>query len=100
MNFGRRPSRSRRSSVCLELVDAHAVLVDADLDDLGLVGAERRHGAGVGRRLGDDHVARIDQRLADEVDDLLAAGRDEHVVGVDVRALLGHHLGDAAASAP
>ena len=57
--------------------------VHLDLHDVGLVGEKRRHGAGVGRRLGDDHVARVDQRLADEVDHLLAAGRDEHLVRVD-----------------
>ena len=91
MNFGRRPSRSRRSSVLLELVDAHAVVVHRDLHDVGLVGAEGRHGAGVRRRLGDDDVAGVDERLADQVDDLLAAGGDEHVLGVDVHALGGHH---------
>ena len=64
----------------LEQVDAHAVGVHLDLHDVGLVGAERGHGAGIGRALGDDHVARIDQRLADEVDHLLAAGRDEQLV--------------------
>ena len=78
MNFGRRPSRSRRSSVSSSSSIAHAVGVHLDLHDVGLVGAERRHRARVGRRLGDDHVARVDQRLADEVDHLLAAGRDEH----------------------
>ena len=95
MNFGRRPSRVEAVERLLELVDAHAVVVHRDLHDVGLVGAERRDGAGVGRRLGDDHVAGVDQRLADEVDDLLAAGRDEDVLGVDRRALGGHHLGDA-----
>ena len=83
MNFGRRPSRSRRVERLLELVDAHAVGVHLDLHDVGLV-ARTRHGARVGRRLGDDHVAGVDQRLADQVDHLLAAGGDDHVVGVDV----------------
>ena len=69
--------------------------VHLDLLDLGLVGAERRHRARVGRRLGDDHVAGVDQRLADEVDHLLAAGRDDHLGGVDRRALGRHHLDDA-----
>ena len=80
MNFGRRPSASRRSSVASSSSIAHPVAVHRDLHDVGLVGAERRDGAGVGRRLGDDDVAGVDERLADEVDDLLAAGRDEHVV--------------------
>ena len=84
----------------LELVDEHPVAVHRDLHDVGLVGGERRDRAGVGRRLGDDDVAGIDERLADEVDDLLAAGRDEDVGGVDLRALRGHHLDDRLAHAP
>ena len=95
MNFGVRPSRLEPVERLLEQVDAHAVVVHLDLHDVGLVGAERRDGARVGRPLGDDHVAGVDQRLADEVDDLLAARRDEQVVGLDVHALLGHHLDDA-----
>ena len=94
MNFGRRPSRVEAVERLLEHVDAHAVGVHLDLHDVGLVGAERRHGARVGRRLGDDDVARVDQRLADEVDDLLAAGRDEDVLGVDVVPSAAMTVGD------
>jgi hypothetical protein len=83
----------------LERVDAHAVAVHLDLHDVGLVGGERRYRAGVCRRLGDDHVAWVDQRLADEVDHLLAAGRDQHVRGVDLGLLGGHHLRDALRNA-
>jgi hypothetical protein len=79
----------------LEQVDAHPVVVHVDLHDVGLVGAEGGHGARVGRRLGDDDVARVDERLADEVDDLLAARRDEDVLGVDRRVLGRHDLRDA-----
>ena len=85
MNFGRRPSAGEPVEHRLQLVDRHPVGVDLDLHDVGLVGAERRHRSRVGRRLGDDHVARVDQRLADEVDHLLAAGRDDHVRRVDRR---------------
>ena len=95
MNFGRRPSRSSRSSVSSSSSIRMPSLVHADLHDVGLVGAERRDRARVRRRLGDDDVARVDERLADEVDDLLAAGGDEDVVGVDVHALGGHDLADA-----
>ena len=96
MNFGRRPSRSssvsRSSSRSIRMPSA----VDLDLDDVGLVRGEGRHGARVGRRLGDDHVAGIDQRLRDEVDHLLAARRDDQVVGVDLHPAVGvHDLGDA-----
>ena len=70
----------------LEQVDVHAVLVHADLHDVGLVGDEHRHRAGIRRALGDHDVARVDQRLADEVDHLLAAGGHEQVVGLDLHA--------------
>ena len=99
MNFGRRPSRSSRSSVSSSTSTRMPSLVHLDLHDVGLVGAERRHRARVGRRLGDDHVARVDERLADEVDHLLAAGRDEQLAFVDRHALGRHHLGDAVRGA-
>ena len=83
MNFGTRPSRVEAVERCLHAVDAHAVGVHLDLDDVGLVGAEDRYRAGIGRRLGDHDVAGVEQRLAHEVDDLLAAGGDEQVVGLD-----------------
>ena len=95
MNLGRRPVALEPVERLLEQVDAHAVGVHVHLHHVGLVRREHRHGAGVGRALGDHHVARVDQRLRDEVDHLLAAGRDDHVLGCDAHALGGHHLGDA-----
>ena len=84
MNFGRAALALQAVERLLELVDPHAVAVHLDLHDVGLVGVERRDRARVRRRLGDDDVAGIEERLADQVDDLLAAGGDEEVVGVDV----------------
>ena len=78
-----------------ELLDPHPVLVALDLDDVGLVAAEDRHRARVGRRLADDDVAGVDEGLADEVDRLLAAGGDDHVLGVGKHSLGAHHLQDA-----
>ena len=86
MNLGRRPVALELVERARELVDPHPVAVHRHLHHVGLVGAEGGHRARVGRRLGDDHVAGVDQRLADEVDHLLAAGGDEHLVGVDVHA--------------
>ena len=85
MNFGVRPSARRRSSVVVEL----------DLHHVGLERGEDRDGTWVGRRLGDDDVSRVDQRARDEIDHLLAPGRDQQVVGLDVHALGRHHLDDA-----
>ena len=95
MNLGRRPSTSSRSRVSSSSVDPHPLAVALDLDRLGLVAAEDRDRAGVGRRLADHRVAGIDQRLADQVDRLLAAGGDDHVVGVGKHPLGPHHLDDA-----
>ena len=95
MNFGRRPSRASSSSSASSSVDAHPVGVDLHLERLGLVRAEDGHRARVGRRLGDHHVARVDQRLRHQVDRLLAAGGDDDVVEVGVHALGRHHLADA-----
>jgi hypothetical protein len=79
----------------LQQVDPHAVLVELDLHDVGLVGDEDRDRARIRGRLGHYDVARVDQRLAHEVDHLLPAGRDEQLVGLDVHPLGGHHRGDA-----
>ncbi len=87
MNFGRAPGALELVERRLELVDAHPVAVHRHLHDVGLIGAERGYGAGIGRRLGHDDVAGVEQRLADQVDHLLAAGGDEHLVGVDSRSL-------------
>ncbi len=95
MNLGRRPSRSSRSRVVFEFVDPHPLAVALDLDRLGLVAAEDRDRTGVGGGLADHHVAGVDQRLADQVDRLLAAGGDDHVVGVGEHPLGAHHLDDA-----
>ena len=95
MNLGRRPCACRRVERGLELVDRHPVVVDVDLHDVGLVGAEGGHRPGVGRGLGDDHVAGVDQRLADQVDHLLAAGREDQVLARDVGVLGGHDLDHA-----
>jgi hypothetical protein len=79
----------------LQQVHPHPVGVHVDLHDLGLVGREHRHGTRVGRSLGDNHVAGVDQGLRDQVEDLLAARRHEHVLVVHAHALRGHDLGDA-----
>ena len=65
------------------------------MDDVGLVGAERRHRARIRRRLADHDVTGVDQRLAHQVDHLLAAGGDQHLVLVGHHPLGAHHLRDA-----
>ena len=95
MNFGRRPSACEAVERLLERVDRHPVGVDLDLLHVRLIGAERGHGAGVRGGLGDDHVAGVDERLAHQVDHLLAAGRHDHLGGVHRRLLGRHHLDDA-----
>jgi hypothetical protein len=76
----------------LQLVDGHAVAVGLDLDQAGLVRRECRDRARVRGRLGDDHIAWVDERLAYQVDDLLTTGGDDHVVAVHEGVLGGHHV--------
>ena len=92
MNFGRRPSARSLASVSSSTSMRMPCVVHLDLHDVGLVGVEARHGAGIRRRLGHDDVAGIEEHAADEVDHLLAAGGDHQVVGLDHGPLGRHHL--------
>ena len=74
----------------LELFDDHAVLVEIDLQEPRLVGAERRERADVRGGLDRDEIARIDEHLADEVQRLLRPRRDDKVLRVGGGPLLGH----------
>ena len=66
----------------LQQVHPHPLRVALDLDHVGFVAAEDRDRARVGRRLADHRVAGIDQGLAEQVDRLLPAGSDDHVLGL------------------
>lgn len=74
------------------------MVIHGDVDDVCLPGAEDAEGSHVGGGLGEDDVARVDEELGDEVEGLLAAGRDHHVVGVRADdSVVAHDLGDALA---
>ena len=73
------------------------VLIHGNVYDVGLVGPEHAKGTHVGRRLGDDHVARIDEHRGDEVERLLRARGDNDVVGMGTNALERHDLCDVLA---
>jgi hypothetical protein len=68
------------------------VLIHCDVYDTRLVGAEDPHGADVARRLGENHVARIDEELRDEIESLLRSGRGDDVVDRTADPLEGHDL--------
>ena len=73
-----------------------AVLVHGNVHDVGLACTEHAQRAHVGGGLGKDDVARVHEELRDEVEGLLAARRDHHVVRVGADdAVVCHHLGDA-----
>ena len=74
-------ARRRRSSA--SAAGQRPVVVAGDADELGLVRDERLQRAEVGRRLDRDAAAGVDQHLADEVEALLRAGRDQHLRRVD-----------------
>jgi hypothetical protein len=79
----------------LEQVYAHTVRVHLDLNDVGLVAREHRHCARIGGRLADHDVAWVDQGLCHQVDHLLAAGGDDHLVRIGAHSFLGHHRDDS-----
>ena len=89
---GTRTAKARR-----EVVDVHAVVVAGHGDEGGLAageGLERGQVAGV---LDGDRVARVEQHAGREVDALLRAVGDEHLVGADADAAAGEAGGDPLA---
>ena len=75
-----------RPQLGLDLVGQHPVVVHRHAGVLGLIGAPRLEGAQVGRPLDEQMIAGIDEDLADEIERLLRAAREEDVVGVDPHA--------------
>ena len=73
------------------------VVVHRHVHDTRLVGSEGSEGSHVGGPLGQDHVPWIDEDAGDEVERLLRADRDDHVVGMGMDSLQRHHLADALA---
>ena len=71
--------------------------VHGDVDDLGLVGREGPERTDVGGGLGDHHVTRVDEDPGHQVQGLLAADRDDDVLGGGVHALERHDLADQLA---
>ena len=63
----------------LELVDRKTVLVDRDTLDERLEALERHDRAQVGRRLDEDAVALVDERLAEELERLDRAAREHEL---------------------
>ena len=71
--------------------------VHLGVHDVALVGLEHPQRADVRRRLADHDVARVAEDAGHQVDRLLGADGDDHVVGVGLDALEAHHLGDLLA---
>ena len=70
------------------------VIVHGDVHHARLVRAEDAEGADVAGRLGEDHVARIDEQLRHQVEGLLRAGRGDDVVDRSADALERHDVED------
>ncbi len=73
------------------------VVVHRHVDDARLVGSEGSEGPHVRGPLGEDHVPGIDEDAGDEVECLLRADSDDHIVGLGMDSLQRHHLADALA---
>ena len=93
-----RPQTAREQ--CAELVDAQSCVVDRDAVHVGLVAAEGHDRAEVGRRLDDDHVARVEVGLGDQLHAVDAAAGDHQLAGARRPALeRGEPAGDVVADA-
>ncbi len=89
-----RVEEARAGGARRELAGQRPAVVAGDADELGLVRNERLQRAEVGRRLDGDAAAGVDQHLADEVEPLLRAGRDQHLRRAHRDALARHLGGD------
>ena len=74
-----------------EPVGLHAIAIDGGADQFRAVQAEALDGGQEGGAFHNDLVAGADQGLAQQVQRLLAAGRDDEVVGSHVLAALAGH---------
>ncbi len=72
--------RGLRAMTLAEMVEVEAVGTEAHADHPRLRGPEGGGGADVRGPLDEDHVAGIDEHARDEIEALLAAFRDEHLV--------------------
>ncbi len=88
------PRGAQQGQRLLERLGDQAVLVHLHVVHVGLVRAEHPERADVGRRLGHHHVAGIDEHSRHQVQALLRARRDHHVVGVGGDALHPHDVED------
>ncbi|OQB99288.1 MAG: hypothetical protein BWX79_03175 [Alphaproteobacteria bacterium ADurb.Bin100] len=77
----------------LQLIGLHAVAVDRRADQLSAVQPEALDGGQEGGALDDDLVTGGNQRLAQQVQRLLAAGGDDEVLGCHGGAALARHEG-------
>ena len=74
-------------------------VIHRDVDDVRLVGREGAQRPDIGRPLGQHDVAGVDEDPGDQVQRLLRADRDDHLVRVGADPLQCHHVTDALAQA-
>ena len=72
-----------------------SAIVHWDVYDSCLIRREGAQGAHVGRALGENHVAGVDEDSSEEVECLLGPHRYHNLVRMCPDALQGHHLADA-----
>ena len=78
-------------------VGAHPLGVDGHTDDPGSQRVQGAQSTGVGRFLDHHRIAGIDHHPEHQLQRLLSAVGDQHLIGVECRALLAHRAGDPAA---
>ena len=75
-------------------VHAHALVVERDAADVGLVGAERLERAQVGGAFRQHDVAGVQKRLGNEVERFLSARGDHDVLGLGAHADVAHEVAE------
>ena len=74
-------------------------VIHRDMDDVRLVGREGAQRADIGRPLGQHDIAGVHEDPGDQVQCLLRADGDDHLVRVAADSLQRHHVTDALAQA-
>ncbi len=79
----------------LQSVHLHTLVIHGNTNHLEAKSAEQIQGACIGRAFHEDHISRVQQKLGDQGQGLLGAGRDENIVRVRVQSLACEDMGNA-----
>ena len=88
------PLRTQRRDVLPKRLGNEAVLIHRHVIDVSLIGAEDHHGRHVAGSFGQHDVTWIEEKLANQLECVLRAGRHHDVVGIGANPLKRHDVED------